>query len=371
MAASYEVHLRNTALARVAIITDFLELTYARKLNAVGILEMRVPAEYFDLIQEGSTLEVWRGLTGVSSLFNLEGDTFWIVDYISQDELGTVTVRAKDLMVLLERRCVLYPAGNANSKVTAQACDNALKSIATVNLSSTAAAVTTTPDVIARGITGLTVAGNLSAAPVITKAFAYRNVMVVMQEIADYSASQGTRLYFDIVAVSTGTYQFRTYTGQRGNDHRYLLGSTALLLAPDLGNMSETNYTLDYSDETNYIYVAGQGEEASRASAVAYSLAAVRASPFALKEDFRDARNSSDPNALTGEAGAEIRASRAKEVLTGKLLETDNTRYGLHYGFGDLATAIFRDKRFDVMVYAVGVKLADNQENITSQLRSL
>ena len=90
----------------------------------------------------------------------------------------------------------------------------------------------------------LTIAANVSATPILRSLdLTNRTVYDALVEIANASANDAatpTWLGFDIALAYqqlTGLLEFRTYTGQRGIDHRFPGGNPPLLLSPEAVNL--------------------------------------------------------------------------------------------------------------------------------------
>ena len=132
--------------------------------------------------------------------------------------------------------------------------DDLMKAIVSKQLGSTASAwrskITEAPNLGAGGAS-------------ISKAFAYRNVLTVLQEIADLVTEAGVWLGFDVVRTAPGAFEFRTYTGQRGQNHGRNSGDPRLV-GKQYGNLSEATFGTYHMDERNWVLVAGQGEGDSR-----------------------------------------------------------------------------------------------------------
>ena len=132
----------------------------------------------------------------------------------------------------------------------------------------------------------LTIAANVSAAPILRSLdLANRTVYDALVEIANASANDAatpTWLGFDIALANqlTGLLEFRTYTGQRGVDHRFPGGNPPLLLSPEAGNLDTVQTGTLYRESVSYIYAAGAGIGPIRATATASDAALIALGPF-------------------------------------------------------------------------------------------
>ncbi len=75
---------------------------------------------------------------------------------------------------------------------------------------------------------------------------------------------------------------------------------------------------------------------------------------------------------LTGEANAAVRNGRPRTIFRGKLLDTQDTRYGVHWAWGDFVTAQYQGYQIDCRVDAVTVtvKPGDSYETVEALLRN-
>jgi hypothetical protein len=203
----------------------------------------------------------------------------------------------------------------------------------------------------------------------ITKAFAYRNVLTVLQELADIANENGVYLAFDVVRTAPATFQFRTYAGQRGTDHSRTSGDPRLV-GKQYGNLDEATFGTFHSDERNWVCVAGQGEEDARMRVYRWNYPRMGASKWNRREYFKDSRDNSTEAALQADGDAALNEFRPKQILTGRLLDTPGMQFGVHYQFGDIVTAQAFGYNVDCHISSVRVKVdQDNGEQIDVRLR--
>jgi hypothetical protein len=261
---------------------------------------------------------------------------------------------------LLRRRIVAYAADSAEASKSGYA-DDVMKAIVRENLEGDAIA--------ARDWSALlTVADDASLGPSISKAFAWRQVLTVLQEIASSAAEQGEPIYFDIVAVGN-ILEFRTYYGQRGTD-RSQPDLSQLVLSPELGQIAQGSYAENHMDEATHIYAAGQGEGEEREVEEAEDVARVNASPFGRIEQLKDARNVTTTAALQDEANTALYAARPRCVFQASLVDTPQCRYGTHWHWGDKVLAQFEGMTFTCHIASIAVTVENQAETITAALQS-
>jgi len=293
--------------------------------------------------------------------------TYFIRSLGVQDDASgqQVWVAGYDTNDLLRRRTVAANAESAQAKMTDQA-DDMMKAIVTDCLGGDAAA--------GRILTsyGLSVAADLSLGPSITKGFSRRNVLVLLQDIADNSVSEGTNLYFDLVPTFGSDdlldLAFTTFTGQRGLD-RTSDSSSAVFFGPDWGNLGSCYYEEDHSDEENYIYALGQGTEENRNVNEVSDSDRIGASIWNRCEGVAEASNQSEDDGVTAAGNERLHEKRPVIRFGGDVLDAGQYRYGVDYEWGDLVTARYAGKEFDCHLDVVSFRVDENgQETITARL---
>lgn len=370
MSNDYQIKLYDPFGTFLCQLDGFISLDYARVVNNVGSGVIDIPPIYDQFIFQGkdikldNRIEIRRSINGNS--FYLETGTQWFIRdarkiLTPQNERHTI-VRIKDANDLLHRRIVAYASGSAQSEKTAVA-DNLIKAIVRENLGSSAT------DTARSWASYLTVQADLSLAPSIGKAFARRNVLQVLQEVALSSYQAGTYLAFDIVATSQSQLEFRTYIGQRGIDHRWPTSTSPLLFGAEFGNLTDIVRGYDHSEEVTYGYAGGQGQGSSRAIGTASDSIRIGQSPFGRIEQFSDARQTSSATLLADEADMIVKNGLPKNTFEARIIDTPQATYGLHYGFGDYVTAVFEGESIDARIEKIRVQVKDGVETITANIK--
>ena len=349
---------------RKGVIQSFTSLEYVKTQNAIGSLVINLPRNLmqYDQFAVGDIFEVWREKGGTLELQNetayfLQDWEFW------EDDDGAEYIRlvAFDANWLLDTAIVWAYAGSAQAEKTGKP-DDMMKAIVREQLGAASG-------VAAR--TKLTCAPDLGAGGAsITKAFAYRNVLTTLQEICEVAQEKnGVWLGFDVVRTAPGTFEFRTYTGQRGQNHGRASGDPRLV-GRQYGNLSEASFGTYHADERNVVLVAGQGEDAARTWVTRTNTARMAASKWNRREYFKDSRDDSTTAALEADGDAALDEFRPRQVLTGKLHDTPGMQYGIHYWFGDVLSVEAFGYHVDCHVKAVRVRVdQDGGEQIDVKLR--
>lgn len=359
---------------------DYAGFEYAVTENGVCALTITLPGRYpLSLFKKDGVIELWRSIDGGAPY--LDTGRVWLQrrwKKTIKKSTRTWQVGCVDLNHLLTRRFVDYPSGIitiAPGQDTAsekkQAADDMGKQIVRENLGANAAPAVRKID------TWLAVQANASAAPSMSKAFSERNVLTVLQEIAQASFNNGTYLVFDTVcSVPPGSgsamqFEFRSYTGQRGVDHRFPGGNPPLLLGPDFGNLDDVEYDEDATNEATRSIVGGQGQGQARNFRRKDDAARQGESPFALIETFKNATGISTNAGLDNEADALLKSMLPRKTLVGKIVPTSGLIYGVHYGWGDFVTAQVDGLSVDMHLNKVHVvRSRDQHEKIDVGLRA-
>lgn len=350
---------------KIAQLDQFLKLTYARAVNDIGTLVLELdPNSDASLYQRDTRLGVWR--QGPNGALALDTECVWFVRKVKRVLAASgerrLRITAYSANELLRRRIVAYAAGSAQASKSDYA-DDMMKAIVGENLGGDA----TDTD---RDISDyLTIESDLSAGEEIDKAFSRRNVLTVLQELADASAEAGTNLYFDIVTPTPGALVFRTYTAQRGDD-RTITSASPLLFSPELGNLADGELEEDYANELTVVYAAGKGEGEERVVVEVEDTARSGASPFNRIEALRDARNADTTDELTAEGNGFLKAGRPRLVFGGSIVDTPQCRYGVEWKWGDKVTVQFEGRQFDAYINSIQVTIANGNEVIEAALKT-
>ncbi|MEI7987744.1 MAG: hypothetical protein WCI88_01795 [Chloroflexota bacterium] len=350
---------------RMAFLDPIRWMSYALPLNDFGILSIEIPSSTFTNWKRDLRLVITRSAFGTQSI---EGETVWLVRRIVKKLLTSgeqvTQITAYSAAELLRRRIVAYAAGSSKADKTDKA-DDMLKAIVRENMGNLAT-------IVGRDWTSyMTVQANTAAGASVTKQFSRRVVLDVLQEIAQDTAQQGNPIYFDVIAPSETTLEFRTYATLRGMDHSFPHGIQPIVFSPKFGNLTDIRLSTDWADEITYVYALGQGVEDNRIVKVAGDSTRISASPFGRIERVRDARNLSNEDSVQSEADTYLETGKPKRTLSGIIMDTSSARYGLHWRLGDKVTAEFDNEQFDCIINQIQVRIEDGTETIEARLTSI
>ncbi len=333
--ANWEIWLCDPSGTRLAMLDRALRFSVSRVANGVGAAAIDLPKVYNNLIGLDYILEFWRRPAGGAlKFFNSYFIRRW--RYAVSQAIEYTQVWGYDPNYLLAGRIVAYASESSQALKTTN-LDDMIKAVFTENLGSSGGAGR---DLSAVG-GGVSVQGNLSAAPSATKGFSWDNVLTAIVDQANASRTAGTALYFDLRPRFTSSglinYELRTYVGVRGMNHSQDSVSP-VYFGNRWGNLEDGYYELDHVEELNYIYGRGQGLADNRYSGDASSTARINASIWNRREGYANASagGGGESNASTqAEAQNKLAANRPKWRAGGSLLDTTQARYDIDWGFGD------------------------------------
>ena len=369
--ALYSIFLDDAFGNRLADASNFLTLEYSRVVNSVSTLKLTLPGNFntqFLRIPDGR-IEVWRKLD--SGREYLDTNVVWLIKKIDQkidaSGLQTIVVEADTPLSVLREpgRFVNYFAGTSTATYASAPADNQIKQVARENIGTSAAST--------RNISAyISIDPNLGLGASVAKSFALRDCLKVMQEFADASTTAGIYVAFDIEADTPTTLVFRTFTQQRGVDHRYPSSTNPVIISPEMGNLGETLLSVDYRNEITWVTAGGKGEGSDRLIANVQDTARQGVSPFGLREYFKDATQYATTTGLSAEANAILRNGRARTIFQGRLISTLDSQYGVDWAWGDYVTAQAFGQLIDCRIDAVSVsvKPGGGYERIDAWLRA-
>ena len=358
----YQVDWYTDAGVKLGVIQAFTSLEYVRTENSIGNMVLTIPRGLmrYEDFAVGQLFEIWREKRGS---LELQNDTAYFLQdwqfYTDREGREYIQLYATDANWLLDTAIVWAYAGSAQAEKTGKP-DDMMKAIVREQLGDLAAAerrkLSVQNDVGAGGTS-------------VTKAFAYRDVLTVLQELADVANENGVYLAFDVVRTAPATFEFRTYAGQRGTDHSRTSGDPRLV-GKQYGNLAEASFGTFHSDERNWVLVAGQGEENARMTVQRYNTSRIGSSKWNRREYFKDSRDNDNTAALQADGDEVLNDYKPKQILTGRLLDTPGMQFGVHYQFGDVVTAQAFGYNVDCHISSIRVKVdQDNGEQIDVRLR--
>lgn len=368
--ADYEIILTNDKGLPLADLSRFTSLEATRVANGIGPFAISHPLSFDErLLRPDNMVQIWRQPPNATAyLWRTYFIRRW--KFSTQGSQDSVLITGPDVNDLLRRRIVAAYVGNAKAAKTDYA-DDMMKAFVSESQTTEAILFASYPG--SRAWADLSVAGDLSLGPSLTKSFPYSYLLstsgegVLSNIAATAKENDGTDLFFDIVPnIVTGSsidFIFRTYTGQPGQDV-----SDRVTFEQSAGNMINPELEYDYSAEQNFVYAGGQGEEADREVQYAHDAARWGLSQWNRCEGWVEATNESTDVGVYDAANAALNAGRPIVRFTAQPVDTEGTRFGVDWDFGYRVTAKYRNREFTPVIFTVALSVGDNGETIQARL---
>lgn len=294
-----------------------------------------------------------------------EGFHRTLVDQIKSSGVVVITLYFTGYSNLLKRRITMPDAGQEVSLKTGVA-ETVIKAFVTEQAIS--------PVDATRTITGLTNEADSGAGGTAEYSARYTLLFTVVERLAEQGGVD-----FGIVRNTTvGTFLLRV-KALWGTDRRIgnADGNAPTLFDITLNNMSIPIFTLNGTNEINYVYIGGQNQGAARTILEMSNATAIAVSPWNRYEDFVDARNESAVDGLTTRGQAVLTEHEVKSELTFNIEETDGTRWLRDFSLGDIVSARYGDTLFTKKIVKITVVVSAGQtgkaqiENIAIEMASV
>lgn len=359
--AEYDILIQTPTGSTFGSLKTIHRCAYARTENDAGEMTLVVPNGIYDpsWFAPFNRILVMRSVGGSVPVADL--DTPWIIVdgpfySLASDGTQLVTFGCMDALGwICGGANVAYNDYNSYTYKLDEA-DDMMKAIMRENRGTLATDTT-------RSLAGyLDIAGDGSAAPIIRfGSFARQQVLQVLKDIANASANDNTPTWlgFDIGIsdLVSGLLEFRTYVGQRGNDHRFPTGSPPILLSPNLGQLGDIRQGTSYKEAASFIYAGASAVGDIRAIATDKNDIFISRSPFARVERYVDGGQITDPIALANLAHSSLREFRPKNSFEAELLEVNSMLRGVQWDYGDYLTAEWASQTYDVRASKISVTL--------------
>jgi len=331
----------------------------------VGSLVLDIPenmgASIEKYLEEDGIFEIYREYFGEKKLlFNKR----WFLGLwrYKRDESGIKYLRIRCLGCnnIIDRRIVYYSPTDSEATIDSVEADDAIKGIMRENFGSLAESY--------RDISNyLLIEGDLGLAPQIDfDGFSYQKVLPLLRSICDASYSAGTYLTFDVTwKPEANKYVFSTYVNQLGVNKGIYGQKTLYLTVPDerdginSGGLSYASVAVDGIDRRTAVYAGGQmvtynegldTEYEERTIKEAYDQEKIDRTPFGLWEDWQDARETADDDAIQEVANSRLEDWKTKIVVNGHMSDAFTRFFGREFDYGDIVAFKYRNKAYDVHI---------------------
>lgn len=374
----YTINFFNKHGNKIYTFTTIYELEFGRKKNDVGAVSILLPL--LDFInaadfEYNSTIEIYRNNKLIPVL--------WYFIKLHIDESArTIELVFFDHLHLLTRRTVAwYEVDGYNYPGHLRLpADEAIHTIIRTNLGEDVddnlgyAPIGVPQTLDNMGVDARTMAFTLLdkvfTGDIIEENTAWKPVLSVIQSIAK---SVSDNIWFDFIYVPSqtgqriGTLTFNIWVGIRGNDRTIGATNNPVVFSPDLGNLVDVEYDLDYENYYNQVYVIAKelpevddGIQLVRLVAYPeeYENTGINLVEFveSLNED---------------EINTDIMLARAKTIyedgkpvrkLTGNIIQLDSYQFLVHYDYGDMISAYYNNINFVAEISTYNITVNESEE---------
>lgn len=350
----------------VRTISDAISFECARSLNAVGRCQFEIPLRYeeFPFWMQDFILRIYNRSYRRS---NLVGNTIWFVDKIDFDYVRKiVTVSGHDTIGLLKRYIVAYTKGTDYAEKTFEYGlhdygSNLMKQFLRENIGSLALDGTRNlePYVF------ITDDDDLGA--VCEKEASFQTLESVCTDIANQSKELGTVLYFDLIPDDHNRMTFQVYKDTLGVDRR--VEPRQIIFSPERNNLVDPMLIKDFSESVNTVYIGGDGEDAGRLILTVQNPTQIIKSPYARRERFFDAKDTSSVETLTAKAWEYVQKFQRSYAVAGKAINTPGQQFGIDYGFGDQVVIVIGKRGGFGVIDAFAIKSEGGEDSIEISIK--
>ena len=360
VSAAYQIKLFDVTGRLVAILDDWNSLYYYKRVNDFGYHTLSIDGAdpRRALFTVDTIVEVWRRNLGVGIPWTLEYAGFHRTDQDQVTDRGDqlFTSYGRGYEDLLHRRAILYSAGSIGDTKTGP-LDNVMKAYVRENAGAQALM---TNGRLRDGVTsGLSVAPDVSAAPVWSGSNAWKNLLTTIQDMA-----KTTDQDFSVIRTGPATFQFNTAWPRIGTDRSGAGPAQPVVFSLAKANMGAPYGTVTRTDEFNVVVVLGPGAEDARTFSIRADVSAMIASPWNSAEKTYDQRNITDPDALDAAGDAQLVAGHSQAALSFIALDTNSTAYGRDFFMGDVILSQFRGLVLPKKIVGIENTVADGRESL-------
>ena len=367
--SSYKVRVFTSAGLLRAEFDDFIALQYRNQVNtpALSVINTNAESGYAQYLVKNNRIEIWRKIVKDGAIA-----LPWTRDYEGKIRRSITSYKENSYRLqitcigkleTLSRRIVAWYAATANrSRFTNLNGETIMKGMVEYNAGP--GALASNGRIRDGAITNLTVEpDSMRGAAGLHWSCAWDNLLKSLQDLSKVAGGD-----FDVVSSGTDALDFKFFPGQLGTDR-----TEKVVFSVDRGNMINPVLTEDALGEETVAVVAGKGEEADRRTRVVIGVGYSSDNDI---EGFTDAKNEEDTNdALDVKGAADLKKSEALNQLTFDIVQTDGSRYGIHYFLGDRVKAVFLDHTDMLKIYAAEITVdrnnAENPERIVIEVSNV
>ncbi len=363
MAAEYYIQLRDPSGVKIAVITDYLDLSYAKKVNEPGLATIKLDANspVVALFTTNAQIEIWRR--------NPDTNINWYCDFYGlfrSEERATpfdrdvFTAMCPGQMTILSWAHVMYYDGyDTQSIFTQLPAETVMKDLVKWNVTSSATTangrfINWPTSGLYGGITNEVDAGRGN---VIDWKCPRKNLLTELQDVAKIANGD-----FDFVKTGNLTWQFKFYPGQLGVDR-----TASVVFSIQYGNMANPIYIFDKINSSTLAVVGGRGESYFMNYQIVYGDLYNATNNYI--ETFVSANDYDTPEYLQAKGKERLYLAKERRHLSFQVLQTPSTQYGRDYFMGDLITANYNSIIFQQEIRGITINFSDGQETVDIEMR--
>ena len=364
MVANYVIHILDMSgdVAGVLDSVAFSTLRYERVLNGIGAAQFTVKLndDRADLISKDTLFEVFRYADD-----NRYMEGTFITRFIEQaedDGIDWMIVAGFSLEYLLGQRYILPendPLGANGFSTKQDPADTMMVELVNEQAGAGAGAIEQVPSLteqVAAG-TGTVVGGRWSR----------ENLLESLQNLTqhgeiDFYIERTSAINLLFVAEQVGTDKTRS-TNYPGGE--------VILFNPELGNMSDPDFTQDWREEKTVVLLAGQGSEGNRDTF--QLLSGVEAqTPYSYALIVIDARQVADGDSIQYITQAQDALIKNQEKSSfGFSIDRTEDTYRDVWDLGDKVTAEWGDISEDLRIISVSVDVGESGVTVSPGMKLL
>lgn len=358
MSTDYRIDIHDPIGNKLAEITDYLELSYNKKVGEIGAIKFKIAGDHpvLDQLEKDCILRVYRRNTSMGMDWYPDFDALFLdFEKTYTDHLVT-EISGLSPLHLLTRRIVAWYAGDEDR---AEFYDWSAEKI-----SKTLVEYNAGPSALAENgrirdgvISGFWVATDQDRGEITSLSVAWLGLKEALDKVVE--AAGGA---YDVLWTGGNTFCFEWFPDQVGSDL-----TAELIFSLEIGNMAEPKLTVKRSEEKTVAIVGGSGEGQARWVEVYES------EDYSVTNDievFADARSVNDEDLMEAEGQSKLYDTQAVPVLEFKVLQIPSCFYGQHYGVGDVVSALFQGSIASEMVTGVSVSVKESgEEQIDVELK--